>query len=1081
MQEVQAQITPIPQPPESWLLGNVKEIDGDLPIASFNRLCDLYGSIVKLNIVGRTVVLLSSQQMVNHVSDQSKFHKVPGRALKEVRAFAGDGLFTAYDEEPNWLLAHKILVPAFGPVAIRNMFPQMEDIATQMLFRWDHYTGQPFDVADQFTRLTLDTIALCAFDLRFNSFHTDSMHPFIEDMNYLLKASSDRTSYPEWSKKVFIFQEAEYQKRVASLHKLCDDIIAARKKKPGVGVNDLLTRMLEGKDPDTGAQLSDENIRYQLVTFLVAGHETTSGLLSFVTYYLLKNPSAYRKVREEVDAFGQVTQSNFHQFKYIDAVLKETLRLCPTAPAYSVQTRAAKEILPGGYQVEAGTNLVVVVPKLHRDPKVYEDPEVFKPERFLDGGFEALPPNSWKPFGNGQRACIGRGFAMQEAVIAIASIFKHFDLQMVDPAYELHIKQNLTIKPKDFQITVRPRRRGGTILTDLLKSVCLQRQGISAADPASSGGAKDAGKTPFKDGKNPITVLYGSNSGSCEAFASEICNEAKQKGFEPVIATLDHHASNGELPTSQPVIICAASYEGNPTDNAKHFVESLRAKDASKSPLKGVSYSVFGAGHHDWAGTFHKIPIYIDKRLEELGAERILPLATGDAGGDLVGAFEDYKELLWKNISSGQVTEPTSGANTNPEFLTTTQVSVDIIPASRNFSRVTSVGKVVRHEVLVEASELGPAKHHIEIQLPDGQTYRSGDYLSVFPKNPQPAVDRILKRFNMDSRTHVIINPAKWNEASHYPVGVPIRAEDILSGYVELAQPVSKRLLKVLASMCKDEGENRSIEVLEERYQEDVLDKRVSLIDLLEVYPSCDCSFSFYLENLSRLKVRQYSISSSPLHSADLATLTFDVLAAKSFSGLTVYLGAASNYLSSLKVGDELDCSVKSSSDFHLPDDIETPIVLFASGTGISPFRGFIQERALQKASGRKVGKVVLFYGCRNRSDFLHSDELEAWSRGEDAFLDLRVVFSRPGAGDDPGLEGERYVQHRVWRQREDIIRLYKEGAQFYTCGSAKRLSASLKSTLVDIVAENKGLDKERAALLLDEVAKERYRTDVFL
>src|SRR5215510_11221936 len=173
----------IPQPKPMPLIGNLPDIDVDAPVQSMMRLAEMYGPIFRLSLGGRTITVLGSQGLVNEVCDESRFGKKVHRPLEIIRDFAGDGLFTAYNEEPNWTKAHRLLMPAFGPIGIRSMFDKMEDIADQMLLRWERFGPDAVvDVADNMTRLTLDTIALCAFDYRFNSFYQNEMHPFVAAM-----------------------------------------------------------------------------------------------------------------------------------------------------------------------------------------------------------------------------------------------------------------------------------------------------------------------------------------------------------------------------------------------------------------------------------------------------------------------------------------------------------------------------------------------------------------------------------------------------------------------------------------------------------------------------------------------------------------------------------------------------------------------------------------------------------------------------------------------------------------------------------------------------------------------------------
>ncbi|CAF1602722.1 unnamed protein product, partial [Adineta ricciae] len=388
---------PIPQPEKTFIIGNLKELDPDHSLDSFIRLQKLYGDIYRLNIFDKALVVVSTQEIINFLCDETKFDKHVDFALQELRTSVGDGLFTASTSEPNWKLAHKILMPAFGPHTIRDMFPAMMDISSQLILRWERFAGEEIDVCDNLTRLTLDTIALCAFNYRFNSFYQKTMHRFVDAMVYILVESGKRSQRFTLQNALMVNTTRRYYDDIAYLHKLCDDIVKERREHPN-DVNDLLNRMINGKDPDTGYQLSDENIRYQMVTFLIAGHETTSGLLSFTLYYLLKNPHVLQKAQAEIDQFSEITIDVLGQLKYIDAILKETLRLQPTAPAFSLKSKVGDVTLPGGYEVRQNDHIFILLSQLHRDPKVWDQPEEFRPERMLNGWFEKLPPNSWKPF-----------------------------------------------------------------------------------------------------------------------------------------------------------------------------------------------------------------------------------------------------------------------------------------------------------------------------------------------------------------------------------------------------------------------------------------------------------------------------------------------------------------------------------------------------------------------------------------------------------------------------------------------------------------------------------------------------------
>lgn len=240
---------------------------------------------------------------------------------------------------------------------------------------------------------------------------------------------------------------------------------------------------------------------------------------------------------------------------------------------------------------------------------------------------------------------------------------------------------------------------------------------------------------------------------------------------------------------------------------------------------------------------------------------------------------------------------------------------------------------------------------------------------------------------------------------------------DLLSGYVEFTQPATTRDLQTLQALAADATVQATISQLRENYQDLVLAKRLSVIDIIEDNPGIDISFSTFLRLLPPMRVRQYSISSSPLTSPQRVSLTVSVVDAPALSNVNRrHLGVASNCLSGLKPSDNIPVVVRPSGvAFHLPNDPIVPVVMFCAGSGLAPFRGFIMERAAQKASGRDVGKMLLFFGCRApEEDYLYVDGvsvsedlavLKKWA--EEGVVDLRPAFSRRVEAS----EGCKYVQ----------------------------------------------------------------------
>lgn len=444
----------MPTPKGVPVLGNMFTVPADHAIATLMELVREYGPMIRLRTPIGDRFVASGLPMIDALCDDERFDKLVTGGQRAVRdSGASSGLFTADTDDPNWSKAHNILLPSFSTQAMRDYVPMMNDIAAQLMQKWERLNpGEPVDVTGDMTRLTLDTIALCGFGYRFNSFYRDTQHPFVDAMmNVLLESQARSRQLPVQTRlrrgaqhkltESFRYMEGEVQK-----------IIDERRLSGNVEERkDLLSCMLTGVDRHSGERLSDDNIVAQCVTFLIAGHETTSGLLSFAIYFLMRDPDVVARAREEVDRVLGTdpsvlpTYQQLQSLTYVTQILNETLRLYPTAAAFTRQPY--RDEIVGGYRLPKGSAITALTIMLHRDKSIWgEDAEEFNPDHFRPENRAALPPNAFKPFGSGQRACIGRQFAMQEAVLVLGMLLQRFEFVDYLP-YELKIKESLTIKP----------------------------------------------------------------------------------------------------------------------------------------------------------------------------------------------------------------------------------------------------------------------------------------------------------------------------------------------------------------------------------------------------------------------------------------------------------------------------------------------------------------------------------------------------------------------------------------------------------------------------------------------------------
>lgn len=1051
-------IVPIPQPKTYGVLGNLPLIDKDSPTLSFCKLADEYGPIFRFEALGRSILIISGPDLAADVCDESRFDKAIGHLLK-VRDFAGDGLFTSLTEEPNWKKAHDILMPSFSLQAMKGYHDMMVDIAQQLVQKWARLNpDESIDIPDDMTRLTLDTIGLCGFNYRFNSYYRETPNPFIVSMVRSLDKAMHYSNRLPIQNMLMVKTKRQYEQDIQSMFSLVDKIIAERKARGDQGETDLLARMLTAKDPETGERLDDQNIRYQIITFLIAGHETTSGLLSFTIYFLLKHPEVLAKAYAEVDEVLTGDTPTYEQvlkLKYIRMILSESLRLWPTAPQFSLFAKEDTAIA-GKYPIKKGEAVSIVLPKLHRDKGAWGgDAEQFRPERFEDPA--KVPNHAYKPFGNGQRACIGMQFALHEATLVLGMILQQF--QLLDPLnYQLKVKQTLTLKPDDFKIRVQLRDK---------KTDPGQPAEAPAPAPAPDRQAQQASVIGVNN--RPLLVLYGSNMGTAERLAKELADIARLHGIRSEVAALNDRL--GHLPKEGALIIVTSSYNGKPPGNARQFVQWL--EQAGPGELSGVHYSVFGCGDHNWASTYQDVPRFIDEQLAEKGAARFSLRGEADASGDFEKQFEAWKSQMWTDAMKTFGLKLNENAEKERNTLNIQFVSgLAETPLAQSYEAAHAT--VSENRELQQAGS-GRSTRHIEIELPEGIAYQEGDHLGVFPNNRKEMIDRILRRFHLNEKDQVIVT-ASGASGSHLPLDRPVSLSDLLSHHVELQETATRAQIREVAAFTVCPPHKRELEALLEEgaYEEQILKKRVTMLDLVEKYEACEIPFAKFLELLPPLKPRYYSISSSPRINAGRASITVGVVRGQAWSGEGEYFGAASNYLADRKQGDDIVMFVRTpESGFQLPEDPQTPVIMVGPGTGVAPFRGFLQARAAMKREGKSLGEAHLYFGCRNEADYIYREELEQYDR--DGVVTLHTAFSR-----EEGVP-KTYVQHLMANNAAELIRILDGGGRLYVCGDGSKMAPDVENELKKAYQAVHGVEQHEAEKWLESLQSNgSYAKDVW-
>ncbi|MGW0652410.1 cytochrome P450 [Streptomyces umbrinus] len=1054
-------MTPTVSPPQVvGTLDGVPVVDisavgpGRTPLQQVMELSRAHGPVLVRRLHGRDTLFVSDLELVTELADETRFAKHVGPALENVREFAADGLFTAYNDEPNWAKAHDILMPAFALGSMRTYHPVMLKVARRLIDSWDRGArdGAPVNVPDDMTRMTLDTIGLAGFGYDFGSFERDEPHPFVEAMVRCLEWSMTRLSrLPGQDHSA---ADAAFQGDSDYLAQVVDDVIEARVSEGEGTAEDLLGLMLSAGHPVDGTRLDTANIRNQVITFLIAGHETTSGAMSFALYYLAKHPAVLQLVQREVDALWggtadpEPTFDEVGQLAYTRQVLNEALRLWPTAAVFG---RHAREdtLLGGRIPLSAGQGVMVLAPMLHRQPVWGDNPELFDPSRFTPEAEAARSPHAFKPFGTGERACIGRQFALHEATMLLAMIVHRYRLH--DHAdYRLTVKETLTLKPDGFTLTLTPRT-------------------TADREHAQLPGAARQQETPADEKTLPARVrpgtralfLHGSNYGTCREFAAQLADEAAVLGCESEVAALDAYADG--LPTDRPVVITAASYNGRPTDDATAFAAWLDEAPAAAD----LTYAVLGVGDRNWAATYQHFPTRIDDRLAELGGTRLLDRTAADASGDLGGTVRAFtarlRTALLEKYGDPDATDATAPDDTETayEVRTLTGGPLDALAARHDLVPMT-----VTDAYDLTAPGHPRTKRFVRLALPDGTTYRTGDHLTVLPVNAPELVERAAAALGVGLDAVLDIRASRPRRDG-IAVDRPLTVRQLLSHHVELQERPTADRLAVLAAANPCPPERAALADVQDS------DPR-TLIELVEAYPALRGALDWPLlleEILTPLRPRTYSISSSPATDPSHADLMVSLLEAPARSGNGVYTGTGSGHLGAVKPGDTVLARVQPCREaFRI--DHSAPVVMVAAGTGLAPFRGAIADRA---ATNAQLAPALCYFGCdAPDADFLHAEELRAAEAA--GAVSLRPAFSAAP------VDGVAFVQHRIAAEADEVWDLLNSGARVYVCGDGSRMAPGVRDAFRTLYRDRtRGADDAACERWLDElIAAGRYVEDVY-
>jgi sulfite reductase (NADPH) flavoprotein alpha-component len=545
-----------------------------------------------------------------------------------------------------------------------------------------------------------------------------------------------------------------------------------------------------------------------------------------------------------------------------------------------------------------------------------------------------------------------------------------------------------------------------------------------------------------------LTILFGSQTGTAEGLAKKIAKHAGNSGFGPKVVDMAKHETV-DLAKEERVLIVTSTYgDGDPPDNAQAFWEFLKSDSAPA--LGDLQYAVLALGDTNYPA-FCQFGKNCDEQLEKLGAKRFHPRIDCDV--DYEGPATAWMEAAFAALSSNSEAALSPAASPASEA----SAAAPAAEAPQGWSRKNPFPARLLANRKLNGDGSGKEVRHYEISLAgSGLAYEVGDALGVLPTNCGELVGELLAALGCDGE-----------EAVKTPDGAETSLRLALTQHYDVTRP-SSELLKACAERGAAGGD---LAALLDPARKDDLKKFLWGREVIDVVTGLAKPFmaSEIVGLLKKLQPRLYSISSSPKAHPDEVHLT---VAAVRYDGWgRARKGVCSTFLAD-RCGDstQVPVFVQTSHGFRLPANGETPVIMCGPGTGIAPFRAFLEERL---ATGAR-GKNWLFFGDQKRStDYLYQEQLEGWvSDGHLARLDL--AFSRDQAE-------KIYVQNRMIESGAELWSWFESGAHFYVCGDASRMAKDVDAALHQIAQTAGGLSQEAAAEYIAKLKSEkRYQRDVY-
>jgi len=552
----------------------------------------------------------------------------------------------------------------------------------------------------------------------------------------------------------------------------------------------------------------------------------------------------------------------------------------------------------------------------------------------------------------------------------------------------------------------------------------------------SSNSVVSTGNRLKESEKKHLKILYGTHTGRSKIIAGKLADKLAGRGVEVEQVALDNYKNRQLTSETNVVFIVSTHGEGEPPLMAEDFHAFITGKRSPKLP--DLNYSVVAMGDKSYK-LFCQTGIDIDQALAKSGANSILPILQLDVD------YEDEADQWIEQFSDVFAAAPLTS---NQEYK-----GQGIITQSVQYSRKKPFLATVLDKVKITGRDSDKEVYHVELLLEgSGIIYEPGDSVGILANNPPELVESILKQTGLSGKEEVILKEGKFTllEALTERLEVTVINRDVLQKYQDKAS--SGKLLEIIES-------------------EELLDKYLyghDILDLLEEFP-----FNFTAQELAEVlrsfPARLYSISSSQSAVGDEVHVTVSTVRYTQKGRSRG--GACSTYLADrIEIDSKVSVFIEKNPAFKLPEKEETPIILIGAGTGVAPYRAFLQDR---EANNQK-GKTWLFFGERRfHSDFLYQTEWQKLLK--DGFLEkIDVAFSRD-------QEEKVYVQHRLIEKQKEIFTWLNNGANIYLCGDMKQMARDVQKALLRIFETTGGMTGEKALEYLKQLKREkRFQTDVY-